>query len=164
MEKLMFDEKGNPFFRVSSGLRDDKTFKDVQPQDSSTPCVKELNLKIILKRSGYDPEMRPRTWYGVQDLQIKIPDEKQFRYYYLVYIPKAMSNVCVKILSSRMLDSKGNYNSVAYDMNLNPDKNSKEYDWVTRIGKAKTISAQTAQAMLDSKLIFGIFSDRGEQV
>lgn len=160
VEKLMFDKEGNAFFRVTSGLRGDSTFKDVTPENSSTPCFKELSLKIILKRCGYDPMMRPKTWYGLQDITVKIPNEKQFRYHYLVYVPKAMSNVCVVVFDPIKHD--GVNNKIAYDFNLQPSSNSKEFEWVKRIGKPKTVNAKMAQYMLQNKEVFGVFTDSGE--
>ena len=156
----MFDKEGNLFFRVSSGRNDDSTFKDVAPENSSTPKIKDLDLKIILKRSGYDSQMRPKFWLGLQDIHVHIPNEKQFRYTYLVYIQKCMSNVCVVMFDPIKHD--GVNNNIAYDLNLQPSQNSREFGWVKRIGKPKTISPKTAQYMLENKEVFGVFTDNGE--
>lgn len=156
----MFDKEGNLFFRVSSGRNNDSTFKDVAPENSSTPKIKDLDLKIILKRSGFDPQMRPKFWYGLQDIHVHIPQEKALKYTYLCYISQAMQNVCVVVFSPQKHD--GVYNNIAYDLNLQPSQNSKEFGWVKRIGKPKTISPKTAQYMLENKEVFGVFTDNGE--
>jgi hypothetical protein len=160
MEKTMFDKDGNLFFRVSSGLKNDTTFRDVAPENSTTPKIKDLDLKIILKRTGYDAQMRPKVWYGLQDIHVHVPQEKALKYTYLVYIPKAMSNVCVVVFDPVMHD--GVYNNIAYDLNLQPSQNSREFGWVKKIGQPKTISAKTARFMLENKEVFGVFTDSGE--
>lgn len=160
MEKTMFDKNGNLFFRQSSGLKGDTTYRDVPPEQSSTPKLKELDLKIILKRSGYTSDMKPKTWYGIQDLKISIPDEKALKYTYLVYVKKAMSNVCVCAFDPKMHD--GVYNNIAYDFCLQPSKDSQEYGWIQRIGEPKTISSETARFMVENKEVFGVFTDSGE--
>jgi hypothetical protein len=160
VEKTMFDKEGNLFFRVSSGLKNDTTFRDVTPEQSSTPKTKNLDLKIILKRTGFDSQMRPKVWYGLQDIHVHVPQEKALKYTYLVYIPKAMSNVCVVAFDPVKHD--GGHNNIAYDLNLQPSQNSSEFGWVKKIGKPKTISPKMAQFMVENKEVFGVFTDSGE--
>lgn len=157
----MFDEQGNPFFRRKLTPKSVE-FEDVQPENSRTPMVKKLSgLKIALKRSGYDSTMRPKTWYGLQEIEISIPQEKEFRYYFLVFLPRIMENVCVKILNPDVKDSFGNYNSIAWTMNLSPTKSSIEYGWVRYIGKPKTITYEKLQSLLQNKEIIAVLNDQG---
>lgn len=70
----------------------------------------------------------------------------------------------MKILSPKAYDSFGNFNSITYDLNLTPAVESKEFDWIKRIGKPKTITSQKAQTLLSTKEVIAIFSDKGEIV
>jgi hypothetical protein len=158
-EELMFDELGNPFYRQTTNSNGD--YVDVQPEQCTLPLTKELTIQVILKREGFTTEMLKKYWFGVQTIKISIPNEKALRYYYLVFDPKAMSNVCVKIISPAMYDSFGNFNSIAWTLSLNPLKESIESDWFKR-GKPKTITPLKAQNMLRTKEALCILTDSGE--
>lgn len=162
VEKLMFDEKGNPFYRYRKHGHNDPNFEDRPPEQNG--LVKELSINVILKRSGYDATMREKVWFGLQELQIKIPQEKALRYHYLKFESKAMSNICVVIVSPQILDQQGNCNTIAYTFNIQPNRESQEFDWVRAIGKPKTISALKAQSLLANKQVLAVLTDQGEQV
>ena len=161
-EKLMFDEKGMPFYRRT--ISKDGEFEDIQPEQCTLPLVKTLALKIILKREGYTPDMRVKIWYGIQEIRISVPNENQFKYHFLVFDPKAMSNVCVKLISPAMYDSFGNFNSFTNDFCLQPSKESIEFSWVKRIGKPKTITAQKVAYLIAQKEVLGVVTDNGQEV
>ena len=160
-EKLQFDEVGNPYFLRT--VSNDGTTEKVLPENATLPCLKELNLQVVLKREGYTPDMRKKVWYGLQQIQIKIPNEREFKNYFLVYDKKAMDTVCVKVLSPSIVDSFGNYNTYAYNMSLQPQKDSVEYGWVKFVGKPKQISPLKLKFMLQNKEIIAVLTDQGEQ-
>ncbi len=159
-EKLRFDSEGKPYFEKTVS-RDGSTEK-VLPENATLPHVKELSLKVILKREGYSPQMERKVWYGLQEIRIAIPNEKQFKYYFLCYDKKAMTTPCVKVLSPAMYDSFGNFNSISWVMTLTPTKDSIEYGWVRFIGKPKTVNALQVQSLLQNKEALCIMSDNGE--
>ena len=159
-EVLKFDEFGNPYYVKTINKRSETA--NIQPQECTLPLMKELTIKIILKRDFYSPQGEPKKWFGLQTIKIAIPKEKPLRYYFLAYDPKCMSNVCVKVVSPEMYDSFNNYNSVAWDMSLSATRDSIEYEWIKRIGKPQTITALKAKTLLDSKEAFCIMTDQGE--
>lgn len=159
--KLRFDENGDPFYLRT--ISKDGTTEKVLPENMKIPMLKELIVKVALKRSGYSPEMEKRTWYGIQTLKISIPIEKRYRYYYLVFDPKAMSSVVVKVVIPTAIDEFSNYNSISWNFNVQPSRDSKEFDWVRKVGKVETVSSLKVQSLLQNKEILGVLSDEGIQ-
>jgi hypothetical protein len=158
--RLNFDELGEPYYLKTN--MDGKTEK-ILPEQTHPPIVKSLTVQVVLKRSGYSPEMKPQTWYGLQTLQISIPDEKRYRYYFLCYDKKIMDTVVVKVLDVRVKDSLGGHNSICWTFNPKPSRDSKEYDWIKRVGKVETISALKVQQLIQDRAVLGVISDDGLQ-
>jgi len=161
-EKLRFDENFNPYF-IRTISKDGKTEK-IQPEQCTLPLVKELTAFVVLRREGFSPSMEKRVWYGLQQIQIKVPNEKEYRYHYICYDARAMSNVCVVILNPTLKDSCGNYNKTAWDMSLNPKKMedaSYEWEFIRFIGKAKPISAGKLAELKQNKQILAVLNDSG---
>ena len=158
-EQLQFDEFGSPFYLRT--ISENGETEKIQPEQCASPLTKELTIKIIVKREGYTRELLKKYWHGEQIITIRIPNEKALKYHYLVFDPKCMSNVCVKILSPAMYDAFGNYNSICWSLSLNPINESIEYDWFKR-GKPKTISPLKAQSMLKNREALCILTDSGE--
>jgi hypothetical protein len=161
MEKLQFDEFGNPYFL--SGLDRHHLDKKLLPEQTSIPHVKELTVQVVLVREGYTSDMRVKKWHGLVSYQIRVPPEKQFRHYYLVYDKKRMDSICVKILSPSKSPT-GNYEMFTYGLTLNPSKESMEYDWFKRIGKPKQITAQKVAQLLQDKEILAVLDDSGSEL
>jgi hypothetical protein len=157
-EKLQFDELGNPYYlrNISNG-----EIEKITPEQCTLPLTKELTVKVIIRREGWNPQMQKQVWWGLQTIQINIPNEKAVKYHYLVFDAKCMSNICVKILSPAMYDRFGNYNSIAWTLSLTPLKESIESDWFKR-SKPKTISLLKAQSLLRNKEALCILTDSGE--
>jgi hypothetical protein len=160
-EKIQFDEFGN-LYLLKTISKDGQTEK-IQPENATLPYLKEVTVQVIWVRTGYDETMRAKKWFGIQSLKIFIPKERQFKYHYLAYDKKAMSNVCVVVFDPAIHD--GVYNRIAYDFCLQPSPtDSREVGWIKPIGKPKTITELKAKEMLQNKEVLGVFSDNGEIV
>jgi hypothetical protein len=163
-EKLQFDELGNPYY-LKTISKDGKTEK-ILPQDATPKMLKELTVNIILRRNFYSPIGEPKVWFGVQQIQITVPDERSYRYHYLVYDKKSMGNICMKIVNPFYRDSFGNYNSYAWDFTLNLkqlERESYEFSWIKRIGKPQTITQGKAIVMLRDREAIVLLNDSGEE-
>jgi hypothetical protein len=161
-QKLQFDELGNPYFlRIVDAQG--KTEK-ILPEQTNPPCLKNLTVFVAIVRSGYTPDMRVKKWIGLQEVKISIPDERELKYYYLCYDKRAMSNICVKILSNSWVDGFGNYNSITWNLNLKPSKESIEFGWVKPVGEAKEVTPQKLASMLQNREIIAVMNDDGEQL
>ena len=163
-ERLRFDEALNPYYEKVTNAQGD-TVK-IQPSECTLPLLKKLTVNVILKRDFYSPTGEARVWFGVQILKIVVPNERQFRYHYLVYDSKCMSNICVKLLYPDLRDSIGNYNSVTWDFNLalrQIERESYEFAWISKVGEPTTISREKAKMMLESKECIALLNDSGQQ-
>jgi hypothetical protein len=159
-KKIKFNEKNEPYFEYRKNGHKDTEF--INQTLESNGYVKDLTVNVILKRSFYSPQGEPKVWFGLQSVKVSIPNEKSFQYYYLYYDPKAMQNVCVSIISPQLIDEFDNINSVTYNFNLQPKRESLEYEWVRLIGKPKSISKIQASAFLKSKYALCVLTDSGE--
>jgi hypothetical protein len=164
-EKLRFDENLNPYYEKVINAQGD-TVK-IQPSECTLPMLKELTVNVILKRDFYSPTGEPRQWFGVQILKIVVPNERQFRFHYLCYDKKCMSNICVKLVYPDLRDSIGNYNSVAWDFALSLKQLSPEdyeFSWIQKVGEPVTISREKAKIMLESKEAIALLNDSGQEL
>jgi len=163
-EILKFDEQLNPYYLKTIDAQGNT--KKISPSECTLPLLKELDVCVILKRDFYSPTGEARQWFGVQQLKIVVPDERQFRYHYLVYSPKCMANICIKLLYPDLRDSIGNYNSTCWDFNLSLkqlEQESYEFSWIQKVGEPVTISREKAKIMLESKEAIALLNDSGQQ-
>lgn len=160
--KLQFDESGNPYFLRTVDKQGN--IERILPEQTNPSHLKTLTIFVAVVRSGYTSDMRVKRWIGLQTVKISIPQEREFKNYYLCYDKRAMSNVCVKILSNNFVDGFGNYNTIAWNLNLHPMRESIESEWIKFVGKAKQISPQKLALMLQTHEIIAVLNDSGEQL
>lgn len=160
-EKLQFDSEGNPYYLRTVDKKG--TTEKILPEQTHPAMLKELVVMVVIERTGYDATMKPKIWHGLQQVRVKIPNEKQFRYYYLCYEAKSMDTITVKVVDPRLRTKFNDFNSYTWTFSLTPSKDSKERDWIHRVGKAKTVTALKVSEMVQNREIIAVLNDQGEE-
>lgn len=145
------DAEGNIYAEEIIDLQ--RNTKRVELDQLDPPLVKQLYAYVIIKRTGYDAEMKPQIWLGLQKLKFKIPNSYDYRYYYLIYKPKIMQSVCLSIIDEDSL----NRSTSALD--LQRKKDTLEYQIIKPVGKPKALTKGEAQVLLNNREVLGVFTD-----
>lgn len=101
-EKLLFDSEGKPFFRRCENDSCSLT-KDISLEEKG--YCKSMIVAVVIHRRGYDPEMRPMDYYGLQKLKITVPNDlREYKYTWLYFDTKRMGHPCMTDFNPDVFD------------------------------------------------------------
>lgn len=159
--RLRHEANGTPYFEKTIHTKnyDFETHRWVMDKSKDeivklTPEQKGLKKQcegaLLLKRSAFDEKtFKQRSSFFLQKLEIKIPDEKQYKFVYLSETA-SRKGMCLVNLDQALGRSCGF--TVALDLG--------ETDFVRGVGEAEKITDEKARELLKAKKVFGIFSER----
>jgi hypothetical protein len=150
-ETVILSESGEPMLRR---IMDDdgKVTKDIPVTEKG--YVKEMEVSVILKRSYWsDADFTEHIGYFVQKYQLKMPSDRNLRFCYFFYQPKAMENVCVRNFDM----------GYTFTINVLNEENQQQYG-IKKFGKVQKITPEKAMVMLRERQVLGLFNDDGSNI
>lgn len=113
--------------------------------------VKSCDGALIIKRTAFDEKtFKEKSALFLQKIEIKIPEEKQYKHVYLSNVGSGR-RICLVNLDR----SLGRYCGFTVHVELN------EPEMVHALGEPEKISVLKARELIESKKVFGIFRERG---
>ena len=150
-ETVILSESGEPMFRR---IMDDdgKVTKDIPVTEKG--YVKELTVSVILKRSYWsDADFTEHIGFFVQKYQLKMPNDRNLKFCFFYFEPKAMETVCIRNFDT----------NVTFSINPMNEDNAKEFG-ITKVGSVEKITPEKAMVMLRERQVLGLFNDDGSNI